>query len=68
MNDLMFYLAGVLSGLVIAFMLGVFCCYRDLKKQRTKVATFWEKRLQVDERMIEVLWEIRRALIDLRGI
>jgi len=80
MMTLIFFLLGILTGLILAFIIGQFALKKGHREWEDKLVGFWEKRSEVDDRMIELwkekneqeqqmveaLWEVRKAIIDLR--
>lgn len=64
---LIFFLLGILTGLVVAFIIGQFALKKGYKDGHDELIKFWKERNEQGKQMIEALWEIRQSLIDLRG-
>lgn len=64
---LIFFLLGILTGLVVAFIIGQFALKKGYKNGHDELIKFWKERNEQGKQMIDVLWEIRQSLIDLRG-
>jgi len=62
---LIFFL-GILTGLVIAFIIGQFASGKNYKRNHDELVSLWKERNDQGQQMIDVLWEIHKALIDLR--
>ena len=60
------FLLGILTGLVIAFIIGQFALKKGYKDGHEELIKFWKERNEQGQQTIEALWEIRKALIDLR--
>jgi len=60
------FFLGILTGLIIAFIIGQFALKRGYKESHDELVSFWKERNDQGQQMIDVLWEIHKALIDLR--
>jgi len=64
---LIFFLLGILTGLVLAFIIGQFAVKKNYRDGHEELVAFWKERNNQGEQIVESLWEIRKALIDLRS-
>ena len=66
MMTLIFFLLGILTGLVIAFIIGQFALKKGYKEDQKELIEFWKEKNEQGQQIIEALWEIREVIIDLR--
>jgi len=62
----MSFFVGILTGLVIAFIVGQFALKKGYKDSNDELIKFWKERNEQGQEIVDALWEIRKALIDLR--
>ena len=63
---LIFFLLGILTGLVTAFIIAQFVSGKNYKRSHDELIRFWKERNAQGEKINEALWEIHWDLVDLR--
>jgi len=61
------FFLGILTGLIAAFIIAQFASGKNYKKGHDELIKFWKERNEQGQEIVNALWEIRKALIDLRG-
>ena len=60
------FFLGILTGLIIAFIIGQFALRKGYRESHGELVSFWKERNDQGQQIIDALWEIRKALVDLR--
>lgn len=57
------FFLGILTGLVIAFIIGQVALKKGYKDSNDELVRFWKERNEQGQQIIEALWEIQKAII-----
>jgi len=61
------FFLGILTGLIIAFIIGQFALKKGYKEGHDELIKFWKGRNEQGQEIVNALWEIRKELIYLRN-